>query len=385
MRKVALWTTYLYFFICPLEFIFNRYFGSSVKYVALVAAAFILMFFIGTPKQKIKISSFQICIILWAMFEAASFLWTIQTARTLDILVTYLMMAVLVFAISIFPFTEKEFESILTFYAIGALILSFLVLIFGQMDEGSIYSGRLTLKILGAYQDPNDLGASLLAPAFYSLYRTFKKGNLFWNIFFAVSFMAMSVATLATGSRGALVAYAFAILVFVLMASSKKGRLIILVSVPFILIIAYLVLRSVLDVYTFNRLFDFGDYTDGNGRIRIWLSALSQIIYHPFLGQGIASHMGYFLQNRGIALAMHNSYLAMLFEVGLVGLALFFYPTIKSLFYAAKKKNGMICAAICSCMLAAFFLDALLVRYLWNAIIIAMLYYNVQHSEKEKN
>ena len=385
MRKVALWTTYLYFFICPLEFIFNRFFGSSVKYVALVAAAFILMFFIGTPKQKIKISSFQICIILWAMFEAASFLWTTQTDRTLDILITYLMMAVLVFAISIFPFTEKEFEGILTFYTIGALILSLLVLLFGQMDEGSIYSGRLTLKILGAYQDPNDLGASLLAPAFYSLYRTFKKSNIFWNIFFAVSFMAISIATLATGSRGALVAYAFAMLVFVLITSSKKGRLVILVSIPFVLLIAYLALKSVLDVYTFNRLFNFDDYTGGNGRIGIWMSALSQIIYHPFLGQGIASHMGYFVEALGRPLAMHNSYLAMLFEVGLVGLALFLYPSIKSVLFAAKKKNGMVCAAVCSCMLAAFFLDALLVRYLWNAIIIAVVYYSIHHSQKEKN
>lgn len=319
------------------------------------------------------------------MFEAASFLWTTQTDRTLDILITYLMMAVLVFAISIFPFTEKEFEGILTFYTIGALILSLLVLLFGQMDEGSIYSGRLTLKILGAYQDPNDLGASLLAPAFYSLYRTFKKGNLFWNIFFAVSFMVISIATLATGSRGALVAYAFAMLVFVLITSSKKGRLVILVSIPFVLLIAYLALKSVLDVYTFNRLFNFDDYTGGNGRIMIWMSALSQIISHPFLGQGVASYIGYFVEALGRPLAMHNSYLAMLFEVGLVGLALFFYPTIKSVFYAAKKKNGMVCAAVCSCMLAAFFLDVLLVRYLWNAIIIAVVYYNIHHSEKEKN
>lgn len=386
MRKIALWMTYLYFFICPLEFILNRWFGSSVKYVALVAAAFILMFFIGTPKQHIKIGSMQICIILWAVFEAASFLWTIQSSRTLDILVTYLMMAVLVFALSIFPFEEKELDGIFVAYTLGALVVSVSLFIFGKMDEGSIYSGRLTLQVLGAYQDPNDLAASLLAPAFYSLYRAFKKGprTIIPNIIFAAAFAALSIAVLATGSRGGLVAYALALLVFLFINSSKTSRIIIVIAIPFILSISYLVLRSLLDYYTFIRLFNFNDYVGGNGRIALWLSALSQIIYHPFLGQGVSSHVGFFVEERGTALAMHNSFLAILFEVGIVGLLLFLWPSVKSFCYAAKMKNGMICAVIASCMLAAFFLDALLVRYLWNAIIIGIVYYNINHAQKSE-
>ena len=134
MKKTALWMTYLYFFICPLEFIFNQYFGSSVKYIAIVAAAFILMYFIGTPKQPMKIGSMQICVVGWAVLEAASFAWTIQTSLTLSILISYIMMAILVFAISIFPFTQEEFEGTLASYTIGCVVLSLILIFFGQMD-----------------------------------------------------------------------------------------------------------------------------------------------------------------------------------------------------------------------------------------------------------
>ena len=101
MRRIALWMTYLYFFICPLEFILNNFFGSSVKYVALGVTAFMLMYFIGTPKQNIKFGSFQVCILLWATFEAASYLWTMETGSTSRVLTAYILMAVLVFATNI--------------------------------------------------------------------------------------------------------------------------------------------------------------------------------------------------------------------------------------------------------------------------------------------
>ncbi len=385
MRKTALWMTYLYFFICPLEFIFNRWFGSSVKYIALVAAVLIIMFFIVTPKQTMKFGTIQICIGAWALFEATSYLWTFQRDRTLSMLITYLMMAVLVIALSLFPFEKKELENVLFSYTLGCIIISILILVMFQTNTGLLLSNRNTIIILGKPQDPNDLAASLLTGAFYSFYKIFQKqkGVPVLNILFAIIFIITSFAIFLTSSRGALLAYSIALIVFILMCSPKKSRLIILLCMPLVILMAYFILREYLPSSVFNRLFDFSSYSGGSGRTRIWLAALRKIETNPLFGFGVLSHPVFLYTEFGHTLAMHNTFLFILFEVGIVGLTFFMTPFIKALSCALKHKNALIIAIITANIIAAFFLDALNLRYLWNSMIFGIIYYNCFRTPKE--
>ncbi len=378
MRKTALFMSYLYFFICPLEFILNRYFGSSVKYIALVAAAFILMYFIGTRSQKMKIGAIQISIVLWAVFEAASLLWTLKTDNTVNMLITYLMMAVLVFAMSIFPYEQKEYQNILLSYTLGCFVLSILLLALGEPDEGSIYSGRLTLYILGKYQDPNELAAILLSGIFFSLHKALSKPqkSIFPNILYGIMFLVTSIAIFITGSRGALLAYGAALAIYVFISIPAKNRWRLILSLPIIFVLAYFTLRLTLSEVTFNRLFDFTSYSGGNGRIKIWTTALLQILKRPLFGNGILSHSAYFDTVLGNKVAMHNTPLFLLFEVGIVGLCLFMLPFVKSGIIALKRKNPMIIAVLTASLIACLFIDSLNVRYLWNAMMFGVAYYN---------
>lgn len=383
MRKAALWMTYLYFFICPLEFIFNRWFGSSVKYIALVAALFIIMFFIITPKQTMKFGPIQICIGGWALFEAASYLWTIHSKNTLSMLITYLMMAVLVVALSVFPFEKKELEGTLIAYTLGCLILSILVLVMFQIDAGSYFS-RNTIVILGKPQDPNGLAATLLSGAFFSLYMIFKKQKTFpiFNILYFIIWGIISYAIFLTGSRGALIAYVAAFTVFFVILSPKKSRLIVFLSIPLALLIIYFILELFLPTNLFNRLFDFESYSGGSGRTKIWLTALRKILTNPLFGFGVLSHQGFFLNQNGHILSMHNTFLFILFEVGIVGLSLFVTPFVKALHNALRHKNALIITIITANIAAAFFLDALNWRYLWNSMIFGIIFYNCCKAEE---
>lgn len=371
--------TYLYFLICPLEFILNQYFGSSVKYVAIVAAAFMLMFFIGSKRTPMRFGSIQICIGVWAILEASSYLWTIHSKNTLSMLVTYMMMAVLVFAVSLFPFEKKHLEGCFIFYTLGCLALSVLLLAIGVA-----YEGRLTIKVLGSYQDPNALSAILLSSSFFSLFKTFQKPvrSVIPNVLYGICFVTVTIGIFATSSRGALVAYALAFFIYVVIVTPKRKRWQIFVTLPVILIILYIVLLLALPERTFNRLFNFDAYIDGGGRINIWTSVLQEIIKRPLFGHGILSHQGYFYEQTGQVLSMHNTFLFLLFEVGAVGLALFLFPYTKTFLYAAKNKNAMICAVIIANIVAAFFLDALNHRYLWNAMMFGIIYYNTNHLQK---
>lgn len=385
MKKIALWMTYLYFFICPLEFIFNRYFGSSVKYIAIVAAACMLMFFIGNRQQTMRFGAIQVCIVAWAVLEAASFLWTIRVGLTLSILTTYIMMAILVFAISLFPFDKKEFEGVLLSYMLGCVVLGAMVLIMGDLDSGYSNFGRITINILGSYQDPNSLAASLLSGAFFALHQMLKKPKGFpiFNILYGAAFVVMTLATFLTASRGALIAYVGALFIYLFMRSSQKSRAQMVAISLVSIVLLYFVLYLTLSKTAFNRLFDFSGYIGGGGRLRIWKPALREIIIHPLFGRGVASYLGYFMQVLNEEVAMHNSFLALVFECGIVGLTLFMIPFIQSMYAARYKKNAMIIAIISANLIAAFFLDALVVRYLWNAMMFGIIFYNV--SLKEQN
>ena len=125
----------------------------------------------------------------------------------------------------------------------------------------------------------------------------------------------------------------------------------------------------------FSRLFDFEDLQDNN-RLDHWILASEQIVNRPFFGSGVASYFGFFNERLGHTIAMHNSFVAILFEVGLVGLSIFMALFLIPLRRAIKNRHGMIVAVVLANMIAAFFLDALHHRYLWNAMMFGIMYYN---------
>jgi O-antigen ligase len=136
--------------------------------------------------------------------------------------------------------------------------------------------------------------------------------------------------------------------------------------------------------------------TEGGSRIEHWIVAMQKIAERPFLGNGIAGYFGYFKEQIGHEIAMHNTFIAVLFEVGAVGLSAFLALFLIPFRRALKNRHGMIIAVVLSNMIAAFFLDALHQRYLWNAMMFGLMYYNalsfdpreqdiINAKEQEKN
>lgn len=385
MRKTSLLLIYLYFLICPLEYIFNKLFVSSVKYIAILIAAMVFMYFVCNHSQRIHIGKVQICIILWAALETTSILWTSFYTNTNSRVVTYLMIAMLVLMLSIFPFDSNELTNVIRAYAIGCIILAVLLLFTGKMDGGYNSQGRLTIKVLNSYLDPNNLAAILLTGTFFCLSGIFKKEKLspLPNIVFMVGFIIQVIAIFLTGSRGGLVALASGLLVYIFVKSKKKNRIFVVLTFLIGIIITYFLSMLLLPEELFNRLFDFANYSGGTGRIEHWIEALKQVMKRPIFGNGIVGYFSFFKSLYGGEFAMHNSFLAVLFEVGIVGFTFFMVPILLGIYSSLKTKSAMLVAIIVSNMAAAFFLDALHTRYLWNAIIIVVVWYEIQ-KRKEK-
>lgn len=386
MRKISLYLIYLYFLICPLEFIFNAFFGSSVKYIAIVTAGMVAMFFIGNYNQKIRFGAVQACLILWAVMQAASILWTIPYTNTEERLTTYLMMAVLVVMLSVFPFDTKEFKTALWAYTLGCVVLSVLLITNGKMDSGYNYAGRLTINIFDSYLDPNNLAAILLTGVFTAFSSIWNKSKItpVSNIFGIAAVITMIVATLLTGSRGGIIALIVGFAVYIYAKSNKKSRPIVVLCFVVGVIIAFILAKNLLPPELSRRIFEFSEYGSGSGRMAHWVAAIKKICDNPLFGFGAASYFGYFSSVQGGEFAMHNTFLAVLFEIGLIGLIVFMIPIILGIKSALKTKSALLLAVIFSNMAAAFFLDTLHTRFFWNAIALVVIWHEIQIRQQKE-
>lgn len=375
MKKFALLITYIYAFCCPLEFILNVFFGSSVKLIAAAAVVVTAFYFLIDQKHTIKFTAFQFCLLGWAGLEALSILWTNPTSATHETLISYLMMTAFVILLSFFPFDKKEADLLIKFYSLGALALAIILLTVGQVD-GSVYTGRMTVSVLGRNQDPNGLAATILSGVFYSLYKAIESKK--FRVLYLVALLIQSIAIFYTGSRGGLVAYVVALLAFIVIKIPKKRKVLAIVSALGLVVASYFLLQAVLPKSLFDRLFDLSEYfsSGGTGRVKIWTTALKEMMRSPIIGFGVTSFLYYFSQVLGGAVAMHNTFLCVAFEVGIIGLVLFVVPFLSTAVNALKHKNALIVAIILANAVAACFLDSLYLRFLWNALIFGVVYKN---------
>lgn len=383
MKKFALLIVYVYAFCCPIEFVLNVWFGSSVKLIAAAAVMITAFYFIVEQKIVIKFTAFQLCLIGWAGLEALSVLWTNVTSGTYSTLLSYLMMTAFVVLLSLFPFNTKEAEWLIAFYSLGTVITSIMLLTMGQVD-GSAYIGRLTINVLGKSQDPNSLAALILSGTFYSLYKTIAAKRL--RIIHFAAFLLQSVAIFFTGSRGGLVAYVIALVIFIAIKIPRNRRIFAILTSVILVIAGYFALEALLPERLFDRLFNLSGYLEvsGIGRMRIWTSALKELMNSPMFGYGALSHFSFFLMEFGDDFAMHNTFLCVAFETGLVGLLLFTLPFFSSLLKSLKHKNALVVTILVSNVIAAFFLDSLYLRFLWNSLIFAVAFNNALELEKSQ-
>ncbi len=384
MKKFALLVVYVYAFCCPIEFILNVWFGSSVKLIAAAAVMITAFYFIVEQKITIKFTAFQFCLLGWAALETASVLWIEVTSTTYSTLLSYIMMTAFVVLLSLFPFNKKEADMLIMFYSLGTVIVSVVLLTMGKVD-GSEYVGRMTVSVLGKNQDPNSLAALLLSGTFYSLYKTFDAKR--FRILYLAAFLLQSVAIFFTGSRGGLVAFVVALVIFIAVKIPRNKRIIAILFSAVFVVVGYFALEAMLPERLFNRLFNLSGYLEvsGLGRVKIWTTALKELMNSPLFGYGALSHLAFFLHEFGDDIAMHNTFLCVAFETGLVGLLLFAVPFLSNFIDSLKHKNALIVTLLVSNAVAAFFLDALYLRFLWNALIFGAAYRNALESEKNAN
>ena len=377
MQRIKKLSSVLYFFICPCELVLNIAFGSSTKYVGLLLfIVWLIEFLHNRNNTTFDLNNSSILsLLIWLVICVFSLVWGNSSNSTSVYLTTYLEMGLLVIILTQTIWTEKDINHFLLAYTLGSVFLSIIFIKYGETR----YVVRTTIIFMGKQIDPNQLAANITPGAVILLgYIINKNIKIRYRLISTLAFLLVLYTIFMTGSRGGLVSLGGG-LIFVYFLQLKEmdaGKFVLLC---FSMIIVWCSL-SLLPSETADRLLGFDSYTDtysnGENRLTLWKSMLDDFDAQWMVGHGVGSTIAFFQNIKGRLQGVHNTFLLVIYEVGIVGFIFWFFPYISMLNYNISKRNHVVVGVLVASLLSSFFLDSLNLRYIWNALIICIMKYN---------
>lgn len=206
-------------------------------------------------------------------------------------------------------------------------IVSACLFIFGDRAQVGIYGSRTTLQILGTRTDPNEFAGIFAIPISINIYNLFRtKGNKK-----TISVLALLIeiyAVILSGSRGAMISCTISVITTFAMCVkiNLKNVAACVIAIAILALIFAQYLLPLVPVDVLKRMSIQALLNDGGGgRQAIWSSALDQYlngnVFRMLFGYGANGLLAQ--GERGQTGAMHNYYLQLLTNYGLIGLGLY--------------------------------------------------------------
>jgi O-antigen ligase len=203
------------------------------------------------------------------------------------------------------------------------------------------YVGGGRLQLAGQMFDPNDTAFLLVSLFPLSLYVVrFEKGLLKRLVAVGAVFGAIAII-LQTGSRGGIIGFGAVLLILLLTKAGAIGKSYKWLIVA-MLVSTLLFYGDTIDVERYLTLTDLSsDYnvSSKGGRLDLWEAAIDLSIANPVTGVGVNCYpWAHFLSRTAtgesylVFHTVHNSYLLISAETGLIGFGIFMFIIVRSLF-----------------------------------------------------
>lgn len=323
MRTLAYLSSLLLIFMIPWEDVINLpTIGTAAKSVGILMAVLWLGAVLLSGKFR-KPAPFHIVAGIFILWNVASILWSNNSSKTINHLITIVQLYALTVILWDLCTTELHLLTAMQMYILGAYVASGNTL-YNYFSGTSFYYERFSAD----GTNPDDLGIILaigLGIAWYLAVAL--KPARFAGLLRVVNYSYIPVAFLGialSGTRTALLAT----LPGVLFGLASLTRLNIWTRVAiFVLMLGagYLLLPYVPEA-SLARLGSTGSEIssgDLNGRLEIWRQGYVSFTRHPILGVGAAMFRSINTVGKSVGKVAHNTYLSVLVEVGLVGFSIF--------------------------------------------------------------
>lgn len=366
---------YFYFFISFYEPFLNGVIGSVMKYYIFFVMAFFLLNF-----RNLQIRPYHIAYLIWLVYKFTSLIWTTNFWMFNATAVSQVGMVAWLICLTGVKLDSDTLEGIVNSIAIGSFSIGFLSIFFSEAYHGRV-EARQVLTLFGVQSEPNNQGAYIAIGFTIFLYRILNSDKN--RLFYVIALLVNAYSTLKTGSRTGLTTLAIVALAIFFTSVQKKGFSVWkgVILGAFALAALYYVVKTYLPQNTFDRLFEFDTYEGGSDRDILWKNAfeLYKKGLNPIFGAGWGACFGY----NGIYKGVHNTYLGMLCDVGIIGFLLFFIPIINAIWQLWKKREIIPICFFVTAAVPSFFIEAINKRYFWNPIILLFLYYECSKLENK--
>lgn len=288
--------------------------GTVTRGVGLLAAAAggVVWVAHGRARRLLDVHLLLLALVGWAML---SLLWSADASRTLGAVVTYLQLGVLLVLLWDHTVTLVAVRRLLWAWVVGGYLGAI-----GVLTAAGVSVERSTAFGF----DENDLGSILALGVPMAWYLAGRGGRPWTRVLAAGYVLVGSLAVLLTGSRGALLVLLAAVLLTAALASTRS--LPVRAGVLAGLLVVGVALLMLVPPQTQARLATLPDEVragDLNDRTPLWAAAVEIIADHPVLGTGAGTSDVGIAARRSVEMGVHDTYLAIGAELGLVGLALF--------------------------------------------------------------
>ena len=365
----------LYFFLAPMEDILNNSAGTLGKYLAVVIVAVTLIENRGEISIKNTIANK--CIIWLMLITVASMLWTTDKQTTSNRMVAYLLVPGFCLFTSLISFTREEFNWIVLAAIAGGIVASAVAFLTGNM-LGETMASRL---ILTEDNDPNNFAALLLLPFALSWWKIQESHKFYQKMIFVFALAIIVFFIFMTGSRGGMLSILMILVSYYILSGMYK-RATTIIGTALLLVVLIYFLKSYLPADLYNRLFTLKNYTsNGAGRTGVWEILFSDIIPNMgILGLGPGCVSNKLVSYYGFAKGIHNTYLNMLCEFGILGLPAFLLMIVSILVRSHKRKFYIGMAMLLGICTTILFLDAYAKKFFWNIIMLIFIHEGIEEA-----
>ena len=367
----------LYFFIIFLEPYLNGILGAINKYFIIV-----LIFIIFFKYRKFNITKLHIFFILWFIYKLISSLWSLNLEVVENNLFSHIGMSLLFIALTTVKFEKNIIKVISCSMWLGSFLIGFLSLFLSQPYKGFI-DNRQVLVLFGQEADPNNQAALVLIGIAIASYYMFVKRKYF---FISLTTLCVNIFSLfLTASRGGLIALIILFIFILFINISKttfKEKFRFCIGILFIFVIIQFFTTYFLDKDILIRIFFFENYDDGSGRLDIWSNTFELISkdFNLVFGSGWGSYFGY----NNYYISVHNTFISMLCDVGIIFFIMFFAPILYSSFRLIKEKKWLPVLVLIVSFATSFFIEAINKRFFWNAIYFLYICYFTDTTKSAK-
>ncbi len=341
-----------------IPFLFGTFYDFSVFFVSAIFSTILLIIFIKNKKLQIKINNAFILSIILVIFSILTIIWAVDKTSAQAGVLRYL--SLLVFSILLMQLTEKDKENILKIIPYSGLMMVLISIILGLFPnlKGIVYSesNRLT----GLFQYANTFALYLLIGFIIITNRKINKCTI-------PTAIILLFGIFMTGSRTTFVLSIIYIIYLSFRKETKNKKLYAIIYFSILLVIGIYVLVTK-NIDTIGRIFTISlDSSTLLGRILYWKDGLVLLLQNIF-GYG---YMGYSYEIYEIQTGMyytkfvHNDYLQMALDIGIIPLIAFIVILIKSLISKQNTKlNKIILISIMLHMFLEFDLQFIIIFYI---------------------